>query len=207
MSTEGATGNSETRTFATLQAFARAISHAVRTPLAVISNDLHYLAGRDDSGVAGVTAAQCRRIVSILDLAGSLGAGRCISAAISLAELGRELSTVSMPLTIEGDTTAIVSVDRARFPQMLRLAAALTSDEDAASLVALRGEAAGLRCVARHPRKHQAMATECPTNSLCDRWPDRIEAPLLDVLVEAHGGTFESISRHEIVFVLPEPRR
>lgn len=207
MSTEEVSGNSDTRTLATLQAFARAISHAVRTPLAVISNDLHYLASRDDSALAGTTALQCRRIAAILDLAGSLGTGRGTFVDTSLDDLEPILGARAIPSTIEGDTSLVVSIDHARFLLMLRLTKALIDSDELVTTVALRAESPKLRCVVRNTCIDRRSGSETASDSPLALWPDRIEAPLLQALVESHDGVFDSVSSLEIVFLLPERNR
>lgn len=205
MVAEEATRTSEYRTFVTLQSFARALSHAMRTPLGVISNDLHYLASRHDDGVLDTTQHQCRRIVDLLDLAGSLGAGAWAPTETSLAEIAQTAALTSVPIAVLGNTSIRIRVDRARFSTALKLAALLTTTDALPATVTLRGESNGVRCLVHAQHSSEEAAADPAT--LVTLWPDRIEAPLLATLIEAHLGVFELISRHTIVFHIPEYRR
>lgn len=204
MVAEEATKTSDYRTFVALQSFARALSHAIRTPLGVISNDLHYLAHHHDPDVVATTQSQCRRITGLLELASSLGAGESVCVETTLAELDAKLSTTSLAYTIEGDSTTRIGLDFARFPTILSLATALISTDGSHTLVTIRGESNGLRClVCSEP--HGECADD--SDSIETLWPDRIEAPLLTALVDAHRGRFERVSPHSIVFLIPESPR
>jgi signal transduction histidine kinase len=204
MGAEEATKTSDYRTFVTLQSFARALSHAIRTPLGVISNDLHYLARHHDPEVAATTQSQCRRISGLLELASSLGTAESVCSEIGLSELDRELSTTSLAYTVVGDDTIRFGLDLARFPTILRLATALVSTDGADVLVTIRGESTGLRCVVR---SHHEVDYPNDSGAIQTLWPDRIEAPLLAALIAAQHGTFEHVSPAMIVFSIPESRR
>jgi len=197
-------GDSVTRTFSTLQAFGRAINHALRTPLAVISNDLYYLAAHDQTGVAHTTAEQCRKIAVILEPIAALGSTPIAFEALSVdAILGllprMRTAAGGIQLTSESRFT----IERARFAALVRLCSALLEAEGDVEISAAIHRST-LKITFAGAAHAAAPAFQERDGMPVAVWPDRLEAPLIEALTELHSGWFEDISTRQISIVLPE---
>jgi len=163
-------GSDETRCFDLLQAFARALNHELRTPLAVVSNDLHFFAGNDPSGVGAGSLAQCRRMSAVLRRAAALGAEPLAARPLTMTAWADALGITPPPLELT------VCAD----PNRLKLLGALIEQLTA------------------QPRG--AATTTPTETSLAVRFesataiaPDSLERVLADTIVTAFGGTFSTI--------------
>ena len=199
MVANGALRNRETPTFAALQNFARAVSHTVRTPLAVISNDLQYLTAHDATGVAQTTLVQCRKIAAILDTIAALGKNSLQLTPTAYGDLQRLLEIAPTPGEPAPSPASILSIDRRFLSEIVRLSDALLASTVPASRT-LRQTAAGvLISFGAVPCLNGPNAPHRPS----EMWADRIEAILLETLVEAHGGWFEGCSLESLTLALP----
>jgi signal transduction histidine kinase len=197
MVANGALRNRKTPTFAALQNFARAVSHTVRTPLAVISNDLQYLTAHDATGVAQTTLVQCRKIAAILDTIAVLSKSTLQLTPIAYGDLQRLLEIAPTPgEPAPLSPASVLFIDRRFLSEIVRLSDVLLASTVPASRT-LRQTTAGVLI--------SFGAVPCLNGPHMPRelWADRIEAILLETLVEAHGGWFEGCSLESITLALP----
>lgn len=156
------------RCFELLQAFARALNHELRTPLAVVSNDLHFFAGTDPSGVGAGALVQCRRMSSVLRRAAALGADPLTRHPITLGDLA---SAFKLPPPTTNDPVLVAD------PSRLTLLGALLSE----IIVPPSPGAATVTLSDTTVTIDLPSASAVPT--------DTIERVLVETLITAFGGT------------------
>lgn len=176
--------------FDRLQAFARTLNHSLRTPLAVIANDLQFLSARDATGVTAEALAQCRRISALLDEAAALGGAPFRPVLISVDELASTLGAADLEAAVRGSGSTTLFADPARFELMLRLGRTLVGANSLPSIL-LAAEDKAVRCV------FAANSARAPIDL------DTIAGQLFHILVDAHGGTL-ALSSDSLAIVIPE---
>jgi hypothetical protein len=170
------------RCFDLLQAFARALNHELRTPLAVVSNDLHFFAGNDPSGVGAGSLAQCRRMSAVLRRAAALGTEPILTRSLSLEELANALG---VPPPLSG--AARIDADPHRLTLLGGLVRELTSHSSTtATIVSAEG------------------AVTVRFDSTAAIPSDSLERVLAETIVTAFNGSFTTTaSPHTITIELP----
>jgi len=187
------------RCFESLQAFARTLNHALRTPLAVISNDLHFLAPTDQTGVVREALTRCRDIGAVLERAAALGSAPLNRTTVSLQQIAAWVRS-SIPHTdITGSDSLAVEIDRERWGLIIELAPTALGCGPGEIHAALDGESGRLVCSFTRLESADALY-----RGAADGSPpaDNFERLFIEAVVGAHGGecTFEHAA---LRFTLP----
>lgn len=195
-----------------MDALVKALSHRVRTPLSVISNDLNYYKTvyAQEDFLRGI--ARCREITDTLKLINCLGGGELVMEELSLEECfdkafsrlkGRELSW-----RLHVDPGEILRADRQRFSEALALLLGIIANQDSLSV------SGKIIIELGHGRLNIGFAFDKalidqqigPINSLTAFFSqylgcDLVEAPLIDAVFLAHGWATEvEMSNGRLIF-------
>lgn len=171
---------------ALLAAFTRALAHRIRTPLAVISNELSFLAAENPQGTA-VASARTKEITDILRSACRISVTGGCRERVPLTALFNKLPPDGEGVCIEGEIALLKVAFDSLQEVLARYAAAPTPLEIAVHAK----QSEPLQIVLRADWHTGAAAIE-PCASVSEFISERlgldsIEAPLFDAIMHAHG--------------------
>ena len=180
--------------FYILQAFVRALSHRIRTPLSVVSNDLHYLKTFAPPGECDSSADRCREIAKILSETTILGSAPLTIESLRLGDFF-QLPEVSVNYHLTPDAFQLmVLADTERwgvlFRELLVLLRSLSNEPGkvhvAATASAGRIELDLELSAVLAPRQ---VHTSLSSFFCGELGRDSFVAPLLDALIWSHGAS------------------
>jgi signal transduction histidine kinase len=194
-----ASRDSSARSLSPLSAFARTLSHTLRTPLSIISNDLHYLSARDTTGVATTTLGQCRKITAILDLLTTIGSDDRELVDISYQELSSLVAQHGMCASTDSNAAISIVIDHRRFNAIMHLSKALLPPRATYSIT-LNVANDTVRCIlSGSPPTSPVSSNGC----IDPHPPERFEAILLEALMNDLGGRCGISPQGGIILTFP----
>jgi hypothetical protein len=176
----------DSRPFELVGTLAEALSHLIRTPLSVISNDLHYFAGRIPAEELERSNEKCRRIAESLSSVALLGRTPLEFRAIDLGSL---LAGVLKESLIGFVPRAVIRGDHERLAVLLRIIRDLFFGPHSRARMRIAGDNAEIElidagCVLSSPAASLSSALRSPADKTC-------KAVLADAIIWAHGGSVE----------------